>query len=94
MPTVEKKRYCGSHYWIELRSELKGLPLKDRLYTYEGTTEHKGLIYHMFRSKRGNILLTNDQIMRTLGVFKPFVLNIEEVGAKVPFDPYKPGGIV
>lgn len=39
-------------------------------------------------------MLTDNQMMQNLGVFKPFILNIEEVGAKAPFDPYKPGGIV
>ena len=78
-----KHSYCGARIWADFSQ--KGA-LAERLFEYWGTFPHDGRLYHKWRPYRRaghGLLLTDDQIMKTIDVFKPLVIDCEELG---PFE--------
>jgi hypothetical protein len=72
--------YCGSRLWAD--HTVKG-SLKEKLYEYWGTVIVNQQIYHTWRPYKrpgAGLLLTDAAMIATIDVFKPLVINMEELG--------------
>lgn len=71
-------KLCGANIWIDWSL---GGPLKDRLFEFTGTGRvNYEIIYQFVPYKRRGYptLLTYDQITKSIGLFKPFLITPDD----------------